>query len=46
LSRVRIRVPIFQFIVFNLGSGKGVSVLEMVKFMEIASGKPVPIEVI
>lgn len=32
--------------VFNLGSGKGVSVLQMVKFMEIASGKAIPIEIV
>lgn len=32
--------------VFNLGTGKGVSVLEMVEAVKKASGKPIPIKVI
>merc|ERR1711865_700403 len=33
-------------IVHNLGSGQGYSVLDMVKAMEVASGKPIPYKIV
>jgi UDP-glucose 4-epimerase len=30
----------------NLGTGKGVSVLDLVKGMEMATGKPVPYKIV
>lgn len=34
-----------QYSVFNLGTGKGYSVFDMVKAMEKASGRPIPYEI-
>lgn len=34
-----------KYSIFNLGTGRGYSVLEMIEAMKIASGRPLPFEI-